>query len=134
MLFVDSSARMVIMAGPEERGPLQAAAFRGDGREIVRLLKRRPWPVDTLQLIGDGLLIALGQDVEGAAPLAAECVDALQVRGWEGDEELAAMLQARSGTAPTPLLLPQAHRPRGPRHGSRRRPGVWRWPDRPTDR
>ena len=85
---------------------LRSAVFRGDGAEIVRLLTRRPWPVDALQLIGDGLLIALGQDVEGASPLAAECVDALQVRGWVGDQELAEMLQARLGAAPTPLLRP----------------------------
>ncbi len=90
----------------EERGPLRAAVFRGDGAEIVRLLTRRPWPVDALQLIGDGLQIALAQDVEGASPVAAECVDALRARGWVGDEELAEMLQARLRAGPIRLLRP----------------------------
>ena len=94
------------MAGNEERGRLRGAVYRGDGAEIVRLLTSRPWPVDALQLIGDGLVIAVGQDVEGASPLAAECVDALQARGWAGDEELAEVLQARLGSAPTRLLRP----------------------------
>ena len=97
---------MVAMARNEFRSGIRAAVFGGDGGEIVRLLTRRPWPVDALQLIGDGLLIALGQDAEGAPPLAAECVDALRVRGWVGDEELAEMLQARSGAGPTPLRRP----------------------------
>jgi len=103
---LESSATMVAMARNDVRSGLRAAVFGGDGGEIVRLLTPRPWPVDTLQLIGDGLLIALSQDAEGAPPLAAECVDALRVRGWEGDEELAEMLQARSGAAPIPLRRP----------------------------
>jgi len=97
---------MVVMAGNQERGRLRGAVFGGDGADIVRLLVRRPWPVDALQLIGDGLLIALGHGVEGAAPLAAECVDALQARGWDGDAELREALQARLGTGPTRLLRP----------------------------
>jgi hypothetical protein len=97
---------MVVMAGDEERSRLRGAMFRGDGAEIVQLVTRRPWPADALQLIGDGLLIALRQDVEGASSVAAECVDALQARGWVGDDELAKVLLARLGTGPTALLRP----------------------------
>ena len=94
------------MPTDEERRRLSGAVFRGDGAEIVEILARRPWPADRLQLIGDGLLIALGAGVEGAPPLVAECVTALRARGWTGDPELADGLEslAKKGSPPLPPL------------------------------
>jgi hypothetical protein len=97
---------MVIMPGSEERSRLRAALARGDGADVVQVVTRRPWLVDALQLIGDGLLTAIGQEVDGASPLAAECEGALRARGWVGDEELAEVLHARLVAAPARLLRP----------------------------
>jgi hypothetical protein len=91
---------MVIVSSSEERSQLRGAIARRDGAEVVELLTGRLWPVDALQLIGDGLLVALSQQVDGAAPLTEVCVSALRARGWSGDEELADMLQAPTGGAP----------------------------------
>jgi hypothetical protein len=52
------------MPGSDQRRRLQAALARGDGADVVQLVTGRPWPVDALQLIGDGLLTAIGQDVD----------------------------------------------------------------------
>jgi len=80
---------MGAMQGHEERTQLRGALARGDGAALVQQLGARSWPDDALQLIGDALLVALRREVEEAAGLAGECVSALRVRGWQGDEELA---------------------------------------------
>ena len=90
---------MVIVPGSEERSRLRGAIVRGDGADVVRLLTGRPWPVDALQLIGDGLISAMSQQVNGASAEAEVCVSALRARGWVGDEELADMLEACTGAA-----------------------------------
>lgn len=59
-----------------------------------------------LQVVGDDLVAGLGLKAVGAEGLARTCVTALRERGWEGDEELAAALDARLGTGPIPLLRP----------------------------
>jgi Uncharacterised protein family (UPF0158) len=92
----------------EGRTQLRGAVARGDGSAVVQLLIGKPWPDDALQLIGDGLHIALGQQIQEASGLAGECVAALRARNWEGDEELASSLEASLGTAPTRLLRPLA--------------------------
>jgi hypothetical protein len=61
-------------------------------------------PEDALQLIGDGLLAALAQRVEGAADLAGACVAALRERAWYGDDELADQIDGVLGIAATPML------------------------------
>lgn len=94
------------MADRDERADLRGAIARGNGAAVVDLLADRPWPQDTLQLIGDGLLIALRQHVHGARDLADRCAKLLRTRGWDGDEELAASSHARLGEAPTPLRRP----------------------------
>jgi len=71
--------------------------YRGDGPAVVGLVGGSPSPADSLQLIGDGLLAALVQQVPGAAAAAAACSEALRARDWEGDPELADQL----GTAVT---------------------------------
>ncbi len=96
------------MPGHEERSLLRGSIARGDGAALVQQLGVRPWPDDALQLIGDGLLAALQQEFEEAAGLAGECVSALRVRGWSGDEELADALGARLGTGVIRLLKPLA--------------------------
>ena len=96
------------MDAREGRAELRGAVARGDGVGLVQLLIDRPLPDDALQLIGDGLLVALRQEVREAPGLAGDCVAALRVRGWQGDDELADSLEARLGTAPIRLLKPLA--------------------------
>lgn len=85
---------------------LRTVVYRGDGPALVVLLSESPWPADSLQLIGDGLLAAVGADVDGASALARACVDALGERRWEGDRELAEALDAALGVGPTTMLRP----------------------------
>ena len=85
---------------------LRGALARGDGDTLVQFLTSEPWPEHSLQLIGDGLLVALGQGVQDASRPAGACVVALRERDWEGDDELADSLEARLGTAPIRLLRP----------------------------
>lgn len=82
----------------ELRGVLRAAVYRGDGVEIVRALDATdvsPY----LQLAGDGILVAVVQSVTGAPQLAHAFLTALRERDWDGDEELAAQLDAGLGNA-----------------------------------
>ncbi|MDT0348112.1 UPF0158 family protein [Pseudonocardia charpentierae] len=60
-----------------------------------------PW-----QLAGDGVATALSQHVDGAGPLAVDCIASLRDRDWIGDAELADQLDGLAGTGPTPLLRP----------------------------
>jgi hypothetical protein len=100
------SADNSVMRWMDERDRLRAALAVADGADLVRLLTDRPWPPHALQLIGDGLLMAIMEGVDGVLPVAAQCVDALRARGWVGDEELAEQLDARLGAAPARLLRP----------------------------
>ncbi|HET7066924.1 MAG TPA: UPF0158 family protein [Nocardioides sp.] len=84
---------------------LRAAVATRNGESLIALLQD-PWPDHALQLIGDGLLDALGRDVAGAREPASVCVTALRERDWEGDEDLASALDARLGAGATPLLRP----------------------------
>jgi hypothetical protein len=43
----------------EHEALMRAALARGDGGPLVGLLTQEAWPVNVLQLIGDGLLAAL---------------------------------------------------------------------------
>ncbi len=105
------------------RTQLRAALYRGDGAAVVALARTMPAhpgegpDTDTAhgvgrrvrdagQLLGDGLTIALAQHIAGAPTLATECVGALRERGWAGDTELAAHLDAVLGTGSIPLLRP----------------------------
>jgi len=79
---------------------------RGDHAELVTALRRKPWPRDSLQLIGDGLLAALRDGTDGSVDLGRACVTALHSREWERDRELADALDAALGSGPTPMLRP----------------------------
>ena len=78
--------------------------YRGDGVAVVRLLGTDGEA--SLQLAGDGLAIALTQQVDGARRLAVDCIASLRERDWIGDAELADQLDGLAGTGPTPLLRP----------------------------
>jgi hypothetical protein len=77
--------------------------YRGDGRAVIRLARPHlKSSITALQLIGDGLIHALTEQIQGAAELAADCVAALAKRDWPGDTELGEQLPALFGTGPTP--------------------------------
>ena len=95
-----------VVRAPDFRSELRGAVYRGDGPAVVALVGDQLLPGDALQLIGDGLVVALALQTQGAADLAVACVRALRERGWDGDDELADQLGALLGTGPTPLLRP----------------------------
>jgi hypothetical protein len=94
------------MDDPEALTRLRSLVVRGDGVGLVAVLSQEPWPADSLQLLGDGLLSAVRDGVDGSTELALECVNALSERSWEGDQQLAQALDAALGNGPTPLLRP----------------------------
>ena len=51
---------------------LRSLVVRGDGAGLVAVLSQDPWPADSLQLIGDGLLAAVRDGIDGSAELARE--------------------------------------------------------------
>ena len=91
------------MSQRERLREFRAAVFTADGEALVSLLRAGPWPGHALQVIGDGLLAALAQNIGGARELAERCVTDLRDRDWDGDEDLVAALSARLGVGPTPL-------------------------------
>ena len=95
------------MAGTQWRTQLRAAVYRGDGRAVVRLVRPDVRSnTAALQLIGDGLIRALTEQIERAAELAADCIAELAERDWPGDTELSEQLHALLGTGPAPMLRP----------------------------
>jgi hypothetical protein len=87
---------------------LRSLVVRGDHAGLVATLSQAPWRADSLQLIGDDLLAAVREGIEGSADLAQKCVNALRERRWAGDQELAEVLDAALGKGPTPMLRPGA--------------------------
>ena len=100
--------RMEPMQAKERRPQLRGrgAVYGGDGVAVIALLRAEPWPEYALQLIGDGLIAALGRHVDDATAVARECIAELRERGWDGDDELADQLDALLGTGATRLLRP----------------------------
>ncbi len=96
----------ISMDNRERRRELRAAVFTANGEALVSLLKAGRLPEHAIQLIGDGLLAALAQEVTGARELALDCVTELRERDWHGDAELATALVARLGDGPAPMLRP----------------------------
>ena len=60
----------------------------------------------TLQDDGDGLLDALAAGDRTVEEAAARCAERLRERDWDGDEQLAAALEAALGTGPVQMLRP----------------------------
>jgi hypothetical protein len=63
---------------------------------------------DALQLLGDGLLVAIDQHVEGARDAGMACAMRLRYRGWDGDGLLADQIEALIGTKANSDLNPLA--------------------------
>ncbi|TQC47041.1 hypothetical protein EEB14_22935 [Rhodococcus sp. WS4] len=63
---------------------------------------------EVLQLVGDALIAAVDDRIDGAQEVATECAAALRVRDWTGDDELADQLEAALGMSATPMLRPLA--------------------------
>src|SRR5206468_13005854 len=96
-----------MMIDEEQRTRLRIAVNTRDGARLVALVRAERMLDDgALQMIGDGLIAALGDEVEGAAEAAATCAERLRERGWTGDDELADQLDARRGARPAPMLRP----------------------------
>jgi hypothetical protein len=64
---------------------------------VVALVRTGGMRDDALQLMGEGLLVAIIGGVEHAAEVGADCVNALRARGWYGDDDLAEQLDAAFG-------------------------------------
>jgi hypothetical protein len=93
------------MIDREQLGELRGALRLGDAATLVALVRdgRLLAEADALQLIGDGLVAALADQVDGAAELASDCAARLRARGWTGDDELADQLEGRSTRELRPL-------------------------------
>src|SRR5436309_4893450 len=85
---------------------MRAAVYRGDGAAVVGLLGQNGLPENVLQLVGEGLLAAVAQGVEGAPDFVTFAVKRLRDRDWYGDGELADHLEGLVGTAAMPELRP----------------------------
>lgn len=82
---------------------LGGAVQRGDGAAVLELLRVHN-PLEVAQLAGQGLLIALAQDIAGAEDLGQDLVAGLRTRFCPGDDLLADELDAARGAgAPTDL-------------------------------
>jgi Uncharacterised protein family (UPF0158) len=84
----------------EGRIALAGATARQDGPAIMAVLVGHD-PGPLLQHAGAGLLVALAQQVEGAADLVPGLVEALAQRGADGDTVLAEQLLAATSGPPT---------------------------------
>ena len=84
---------------------LRTAMYTRDGASLVEVLTEGV-VTEVPQLVGDGLLSAIGQNVPGADRLARSCIARLRDRASDGDDDLADALEAALGMAPQPLLRP----------------------------
>lgn len=71
---------------------LRAAMYSADPTAMVATVREHGF-VSSLQLAGEVLLLALRASAPGAQDLAAQCVAALEQRGWDGDWDLAGALR-----------------------------------------
>ena len=90
----------------EWRAQMRSAVFRGDGPLVTALVAAHGQPVNSLQLIGEGLLAAVAQGVAAAPELARIAAKNLRERDWYGDGELADQIEGLLGTKPMPDLRP----------------------------
>jgi hypothetical protein len=95
------------MQKQDRRAQLRLLLAEGDAERILDDLAD-DWPADALQLAGDGLVRAVIGGASRASDLAHRCATELRSRAWDGDAELADLLEAKLGTGPVPLLRPIA--------------------------
>ena len=79
---------------------------RRDASGLVAALHSSPWPPYSLQLIDEGLLVAIRSGVDGSHELGRKLTARLAERAWDGDQELIDLLESVMGTGPTPMLRP----------------------------
>lgn len=77
----------------EKRRVVRAAFVSGDGALVVATLADADFD-RCAQQVGDALLSAIEHNADGARQLAQRCVVVLRARCWDGDDELAAQLDA----------------------------------------
>ncbi|MHB1445924.1 MAG: UPF0158 family protein [Acidimicrobiales bacterium] len=75
---------------------VRVAIHDGDGTALLAALEGRV-QADVLQLAGDAVASAVGEEILGAAQLAAGWLEALRERDWPGDAELAIELEVVLG-------------------------------------
>jgi hypothetical protein len=92
----------------EQRAALRSARHRGDGQAVVAMTNEVLRSSDALQLLGDGLFVAIDQHVEGARDAGMACAMRLRNRGWDGDGLLADQIEALIGTEVNSDLNPLA--------------------------
>jgi hypothetical protein len=95
------------MPGEDRRTQLRLLLAQDDADRLLEGLAD-DWPADVLQMIGDGLLRARVGGASRAADLPRRCAAELRSREWDGDAELADLLEATLGIGPIPLLHPIA--------------------------
>jgi hypothetical protein len=84
---------------------VRTAIHSADGSALLAALRSRPVRA-VLQLAGDGVAAAAAERVPGADAVAAEFLEHLTARGWDGDAELADRLRGSAEGGPAPLLRP----------------------------
>ena len=95
------------MPEQDRRARLRLLLAQGDSERVLDGLAD-DWPADALQLAGDGLLRAVTGGASRASDLARRCATELRSRDWDGDAELADLLEATLGIGPAPELRPIA--------------------------
>ena len=95
------------MPEQDRRAQLRFLLAQGDSERVLDGLAD-DWPADALQLAGDGLLHAVIGGTSRASDLARRCATELRSREWDGDAELADLLEATLGIGTATPLRPIA--------------------------
>ena len=82
------------------RQSLREATARNDAGAVLDLAHTDGFSV-LLQASGEGLIMAMQSELDRVAMVAERVIAALRDRDWDGDEELALLIAARSGGEPT---------------------------------
>lgn len=90
----------------EARNELRSAIYGGDIDFLKDVLSGPAWPDDSLQLLGDAVLMITRERADDIESAARRCVKELWNRDWEGDVQLAVQIEAALGWGPSPLLRP----------------------------
>jgi hypothetical protein len=91
--------------GEEMSREVRRVLYDGDGAAALTVA-RSLGLTGPLQMVGELVLLAVDHHPSEAAEFAAQCTEALRVRGWDGDQELADAIDAARGIAvsdPKPL-------------------------------